>query len=87
MENSYENGALLFTQMNALSDYIRLIKSAKGTLIAESLAKAERENGPGLTQEDHESYIDRFVSLSNKLIEKNCAFMFGAETSGNFMML
>lgn len=87
MENSYENGALLFTQMNALSDYIRLIKSAKGTLIAESLAKAERENGPGLTQKDHESYIDRFVSLSNKLIEKNCAFMFGAETSGNFMML
>lgn len=86
-ESSYENGDLLFTQMNALSDYIRLIKSAKGTLIAESLAKAEHENGSGLTQEDHESYIDRFVSLSNKLIEKNCAFMFGAETSGNFMML
>lgn len=86
-ESSYENGDLLFTQMNALSDYIRLIKSAKGTLITESLAKAEHENGPGLTQEDHESYIDRFVSLSNELIEKNCAFMFGAEASGNFMML
>lgn len=87
MENGYENGALLFTQMNALSDYICLIKSAKETLIAESLAKAEDENGPGLTKEDHESYIDRFVSLSNELIEKNCAFMFGTETSGNFMML
>lgn len=87
MENGHENGALLFTQMNALSDYICLIKSAKETLIAESLAKAEDENGPGLTKEDHESYIDRFVSLSNELIEKNCAFMFGTETSGNFMML
>ena len=87
MENGYENGALLFTQMNALSDYICLIKSAKETLIAESLAKAEDENGPGLTKEDQESYIDRFVSLSNELIEKNCAFMFGTETSGNFMML
>lgn len=87
MENSYENGALLFTQMNALSDYICLIKSAKETLIAKSLARAEHENGPGLTKKDHESYIDRFVSLSNKLIGKNCAFMFGTETSGNFMML
>ena len=87
MENSYENGALLFTQMNALSDYICLIKSAKETLIAKSLARAERENGPGLTKEDHESYIDRFVSLSNKLIEKNCAFMFATEASENFMML
>lgn len=87
MENGHENGVLLFTQMNALSDYICLIKSAKETLIAESLAKAEDENGPGLTKEDHESYIDRFVSLSNELIEKNCAFMFGTETSGNFMML
>ena len=72
--------------MNALSDYIRLIKSAKGTLIAESLAKAEHENGSGLTQEDPESYIARVVRLSNKLIEKNCAFMFGAEPSGTFMM-
>lgn len=87
MENSYENGALLFTQMNALSDYIRLIKSAKETLIAKSLARAEHENGPGLTQEDHESYIDRFVSLSDELIEKNCAFMFATEASENFMML
>lgn len=87
MENSYENGALLFTQMNALSDYICLIKSAKETLIAKSLARAEHENGPGLTQEDHESYIDRFVSLSDELIEKNCAFMFGTEDSESFMML
>lgn len=87
MESSYENGNLLFTQMNALSDYIRLIESAKEALIAESLAKAEHENGPGLTQEDHESYIDRFVSLSNKLIEKNCAFMFETEDSESFMML
>ena len=87
MKNSYENGDLLFTQMNALSDYICLIKSAKETLIAKSLAKAEHENGPGLTQEDHESYIDRFVSLSNKLIGKNCAFMFQTEDSESFMML
>ena len=87
MENSYENGALLFTQMNALSDYICLIKSAKETLIAKSLAKAEDENGPGLTKEDHESYIDRFVSLSNKLIGKNCASMFQTEDSESFMML
>lgn len=47
-ESSYENGDLLFTQMNALSDYIRLIKSAKEILTTESLAKAEHENGPGL---------------------------------------
>lgn len=87
MESSYENGDLLFTQMNALSDYVRLIKSAKETLIAKSLAKAEHENGPGLTQEDHELYIDRFVSLSDELIEKNCAFMFGTEDSESFMTL
>lgn len=87
MENSYENGALLFTQMNALSDYICLIKSAKETLIAKSLARAEHENGPGLTKKDHESYIDRFVSLSNKLIGKNCASMFQTEDSESFMML
>ena len=87
MENSYENGALLFTQMNALSDYTCLIKSAKETLIAKSLARAEHENGPGLTKKDHESYIDRFVSLSNKLIGKNCASMFQTEDSESFMML
>ena len=87
MESSYENGDLLFTQMNALSDYICLIKSAKETLIAASLAKAEHENGPGLTREDHESYIDRFVNLSNELIGKNCAFLFKTEDSESFMML
>lgn len=87
MENSYENGALLLTQMNALSDYTCLIKSAKETLIAKSLARAEHENGPGLTKKDHESYIDRFVSLSNKLIGKNCASMFQTEDSESFMML
>lgn len=87
MNSSYENGDLLFTQMNALSDYIRLIESAKGTLIAESLAKAEHENGPGLTREDHESHIDRFVSLSDELIGKNCAFLLKTEDSESFMKL
>ena len=87
MESGYKNGNLLFTQMNALSDYIRLIESAKEALIAASLAQAEHENGPGLTQEDHEWYIDRFVSLSNELIEKTCAFMFETEDSESFMML
>lgn len=87
IESDYENGAFLFTQMNALSDYVNLIKCTREALIAKSLDKGESEKGPGLTQDEHEMYVDRFVDMADRLVKKNCAFMFETEIPGNYMML
>ena len=45
IENDYKNGTFLFTQMNALADYIHLIGDSRDVIVEKSLRKAETEKG------------------------------------------